>query len=35
MIEFAAGVCVGYFCRPVVAAAAHFVADTWKRFREK
>lgn len=35
MIEFIAGVCVGYFCRPVVTIAINFVTETWKKFQEK
>lgn len=35
MIEFIAGVCVGYFCRPVVAIAIDFVTDMWKKIQDK
>ncbi|HMM19712.1 MAG TPA: hypothetical protein PKA10_03160 [Selenomonadales bacterium] len=35
MVEFVAGVCVGYFCRPAVEFVITFIADTWKKYQAK
>lgn len=35
MIEFILGVCVGYFCRPVVAVAIDFIVELWNRYKPK
>ena len=34
MIEFILGVCVGYFCRPLVAVVINLIADMWKRYQK-
>lgn len=34
MIEFLVGVCVGYFCRPVVAFVISFISDAWKKYQQ-
>ena len=34
MIDFIAGVCVGYFCRPVVAVIITMITDAWQKYQQ-
>jgi len=34
MIEFIAGICVGYFCRPVVAVVITAITDVWQKYQQ-
>lgn len=34
MIEFIVGVCVGYFCRPLVSVIITIITDTWHKYQQ-
>jgi len=34
MVEFIAGVCVGYFCRPFVAGIINMTTAAWQKYQQ-